>query len=58
MGSSTVTEGGTANYTVSYTGATLAPGQVMTIVVGSNGGFDSNPTMRRPAPTTRRWARR
>ena len=42
VGSSTVSEGGTANYTVSYTGATLAPGQVMTIVVGSNGGFDSN----------------
>ena len=42
VGSSTVTEGNAANYTVSYTGATLAPGQTMTIAVASNGGYDSS----------------
>ena len=40
-GSSVVTEGGDpAEYTVSYTGATLAPGQTMTISVATNVGFD------------------
>ena len=34
---------------MSYTGATLAPGQVTTIIVGSNGGFDRQIwTMRSP----------
>src|SRR5690606_26380333 len=41
-GDSSVTEGGTASYTVSYTGASLAPGQTMTILVGSNGGYDGS----------------
>ncbi|MEX1108824.1 MAG: Calx-beta domain-containing protein, partial [Dongiaceae bacterium] len=42
-GSSLVTEGGAAGaYTVSYTGASLAPGQTMTISVATAGGFDSS----------------
>src|SRR5690606_13458017 len=41
-GDSSVEEGGTASYTVSYTGASLAPGQTMTILVGSNGGYDGS----------------
>src|SRR5690606_9015471 len=41
-GDSSVAEGGTASYTVSYTGASLAPGQTMTILVGSNGGHDGS----------------
>src|SRR5690606_22255760 len=41
-GDSSVEEGGTASYTVSYTGASVAPGQTMTILVGSNGGHDGS----------------
>jgi hypothetical protein len=41
-GDSTVVEGGTASYMVSYTGATLAPGQEVTISVATGGGFDTN----------------
>src|SRR5690606_31200824 len=43
-GSSQVTEGSAGQYTVSYTGATLAPGQSATVVVGSAnaaGGADN-----------------
>src|SRR5690606_29368450 len=41
-GASSVEGGRTASYTVSYTGASLAPGQTMTILVGSNGGYDGS----------------
>src|SRR5690606_1183149 len=39
-GDSSVTEGGTACDSVSYTCASVPPGQTMTILVGSNGGYD------------------
>ncbi|MEX2298778.1 MAG: Calx-beta domain-containing protein, partial [Dongiaceae bacterium] len=39
-GTSELTEGGTAEYTVSYTGAALAPGSTVTISVGTGTGFD------------------
>ncbi|MEX0807303.1 MAG: Calx-beta domain-containing protein, partial [Dongiaceae bacterium] len=42
-GASSVTEGDTTIYTVSYTGVTLAPGQTVTISVATGGGFDSTP---------------
>src|SRR5690606_30780941 len=43
VGTSAVIEGeAPALYTVSYTGAILAPGQTMTILVGSNGGYDGS----------------
>ncbi|MEX0808052.1 MAG: Calx-beta domain-containing protein, partial [Dongiaceae bacterium] len=41
-GSSEVSEGSTAGYTVSYTGATLAVGQTVTISVATGGGFDGS----------------
>src|SRR5690606_40515174 len=41
VGTSAVIEGeAPALYTVSYTGAILAPGQTMTILVGSTRGYD------------------
>ncbi|MDZ4735807.1 MAG: hypothetical protein SGJ07_05605, partial [Rhodospirillaceae bacterium] len=42
-GAGSVTEGDTTTYTVSYTGVTLSPGQMVTISVATGGGFDSNP---------------
>ncbi|MEX0807473.1 MAG: Calx-beta domain-containing protein, partial [Dongiaceae bacterium] len=41
-GSEIVDEGADAIYTVSYTGAALAPGQTVTISVATSGGFDSS----------------
>src|SRR5690606_17932083 len=41
-GDSSVTEGGTASYTVSYTGASLAPGHTMTFREGTTGGCDTS----------------
>ncbi|MDZ4735683.1 MAG: Calx-beta domain-containing protein, partial [Rhodospirillaceae bacterium] len=41
-GGESVVEGDNAIYTVSYTGASLAPGQTMTISVATSGGYDSS----------------
>ncbi|MEX2200320.1 MAG: Calx-beta domain-containing protein, partial [Dongiaceae bacterium] len=38
-GTSALSEGGTATYTVSYTGATLAPGEIATVSVATGSGF-------------------
>ncbi|MDZ4736199.1 MAG: Calx-beta domain-containing protein [Rhodospirillaceae bacterium] len=40
-GMTSVDEGDTATYTVTYTGATLAPGQTATVSVATNSGFTS-----------------